>query len=259
MSLKDALPLSLRMRLKQARAAAMDVISPVTEPRVPPRRMTTIGGGDFVVVGEAFARKLIATGLRPDDCLLDVGCGQGRMARPLVGYLTRGRYEGFDVDQAAIVWCRDAYRDVPNFTFTHLNAFNRRYNPVGTEGRVRFPYADGLFDAALAASVFTHMFENRVLNYLEEMSRVLEPGGFALVTVFLKADGPGELGFAHELDANSWTTTPELPEAAVALDEMWFRDSAARVGLQVEDLRRGTCWGGEPGSVQDIVVLRKAG
>ena len=256
-ALKDALPLPARRVIKWAGHAAMDVIKPITAERVPPRRLTSIGGGDFVAIGESFAGLLKAAGLKPDDCLLDVGCGQGRMARPLVGYLVQGRYEGFDVDLAAVQWCRDHYADVPNFTFTHLNAFNRRYNPVGNEGRVRFPYADGLFDAVLVTSVFTHMFENRIVNYIEEMARVMEPGALALVTAYLKGAGAGKLGFAHELDANSWTTTPELQEAAVAVDEMWFRERLADSGLYIRTLERGSCWGEGSGGLQDVMVLEK--
>ena len=256
-ALKDAFPLPARRALKWAGLAALDAVRPITAPRIPPRRHTSIGGGDFAAIGESFFQRLLAAGLGPDHCVLDVGCGQGRMARPLVPFLTSGRYEGFDVDLAAVQWCRDNYDDVANFTFTHLNVFNRRYNPVGAEGRTRFPYADSLFDAALVTSVFTHMFENRTVNYLEELARTLEPGGFALVTAFLKADGPGKLGFAHTLDDHSWTTTPDIPEAAVAFDELWFRERIADAGLRIEKLERGSCWEGGTGNVQDILVLRK--
>ena len=257
MAAKDLLPLRARSALKWAGWTALDLVRPVTEARVPPRRQTSIGGGDFKAIGEAFARRLVAAGLEPGHCLLDVGCGQGRMARPLVGYLTQGRYEGFDVDRAAVEWCRERYGDVPNFAFTHLDVFNQRYNPSGARGLVRFPYANGVFDAVLVTSVFTHMLEADIDLYLAEMARVSEPGAFALVTVFLKGDGPGRLGFAHALGARSWTTTPRVPEAAVAVEEGWFRARAAAAGFAVESLERGSCWGGGEGNVQDVAVLRR--
>ena len=257
MAAKDLLPLPLRTRLKWVRAAVLDAVAPVTEPRVPARRHTTIGGGDFKRVGRAFADRLIREGLRPDDTLLDIGCGQGRMARPLVGYLTGGRYEGFDIDARAVAWCREAYHDVPRFAFTHADVFNARYNPGGATGDYRFPFPDGLFDAALSTSVFTHMLEADIAHYLRELSRVLEPDGFTLVTAFLKGEGPGELGFGHVLGANSWTTVPEIPEAAVAVSETWWRDTVAAAGLRVESLARGSCWGGEGGNMQDVMVLRR--
>ena len=256
MSLKTLLPLRTRIRLKRLGAGVLDALAPRSGHRIPPRRLTTIGSGDFEVIGEAFARRLISEGLRPDGAVLDIGSGQGRMARPLVGYLTQGRYEGFDIDRAAVEWCQGAYRDAPRFRFTHANVYNALYNPSGETGPYRFPFADNIFDAALATSVFTHMREPDVAHYLGETARVLEPDGFALVTVFLKRDGPGTLGFAHELGEHSWTTVPDLPEAAIALEEAWFAGVAERAGLRITSLRRGSCWGGERGSVQDIVVLR---
>jgi len=38
--------------------------------------------------------------------VLDIGCGSGRVAVPLTGYLCAGFYEGFDVDAEMIAWCR---------------------------------------------------------------------------------------------------------------------------------------------------------
>jgi len=258
MAVKDLLPLGARRALKWAGYAALDVIKPVSEARIPPRRRTSIGGGDFKTIGDGFARRLRKAGLKPDHCLLDVGCGQGRMARPLVPYLTGGRYEGFDIDAGAIAWCQDAYSDVSNFTFSYLDIFNARYNPDGAKERVIFPFTDALFDAVLVTSVFTHMFEEDIANYLSEISRVLEPGGFALLTAFLKADGPGRLGFHHTLGENSWTTLPDMPEAAIAVDEFWFRERLADVGLNIQTLDRGSCWDGGTGNVQDVMVVEKA-
>jgi ubiquinone/menaquinone biosynthesis C-methylase UbiE len=38
-------------------------------------------------------------GLRPDEKILDVGCGIGRKTLPLTQYLTKGReYEGIDIN-----------------------------------------------------------------------------------------------------------------------------------------------------------------
>ena len=48
---------------------------------------------------------------RPGERVLDVGCGIGRMARPLAGYLTGdGSYDGFDVNREGIRWCTRRYR-----------------------------------------------------------------------------------------------------------------------------------------------------
>src|SRR5689334_17165570 len=42
--------------------------------------------------------------LQRNHRVLDVGCGCGRMAIPLLSYLDRGSYEGLDVDPKSIEW-----------------------------------------------------------------------------------------------------------------------------------------------------------
>src|SRR5207302_825955 len=72
--------------------------------------------------------------LRRDERVLDVGCGIGRMARPLAGYLgPEGSYDGFDVNREGIAWCQERYAGHPNFRFTAVDLHNRRYNPQGAQ------------------------------------------------------------------------------------------------------------------------------
>ena len=53
-------------------------------------------GGQFEACGIIEREILIQYGLRPDDYVVDVGCGSGRLAKPLADYL-RGPYLGIDV------------------------------------------------------------------------------------------------------------------------------------------------------------------
>src|SRR5687768_13730695 len=70
-------------------------------------------------------------GLKPAGSVLDVGCGRGRIAETLVGYLT-GRYEGFDVDADAVRWCDENITPkAPNFRFKVAALHNTLYNPEG--------------------------------------------------------------------------------------------------------------------------------
>jgi ubiquinone/menaquinone biosynthesis C-methylase UbiE len=46
-------------------------------------------------------------GLSANARVLEVGCGCARLARAFAGYLRpEGRYDGFDVAQVLIEWCR---------------------------------------------------------------------------------------------------------------------------------------------------------
>ena len=50
-AIKSILPVNVRTRLKWAGYAVKDILDPVKDPRVPNRRDTFVGGGDFVAVG----------------------------------------------------------------------------------------------------------------------------------------------------------------------------------------------------------------
>ncbi len=234
-----------------------DVFGP-HDPLVPPRRMQYVGAGDFVATGDEFLGHLTElAGLRPDERVLDAGCGIGRIARPLVGYLDGGSYAGFDVNAPAIGWCQARYPD--HFAFTLVDLYNARYHPTGTQraGTFRFPYADDSFDVALMASVLTHLLEEEADHYLAEARRVLRPGGRLLATFFLLDEGSRTV-IAHGDSALRFldpeqqvaVVSDDAPEEAVAYDEAWVRQ---RLDVR-EPIHRGTWRGGEGRSFQDIVV-----
>ena len=263
--LKQFVPLALRQEIKRQLAAREDRRNPITTPRVPPRAETEIGGGDFEHVGDEFFHILKRHGLTPDMHILDVGCGQGRMARPLVEFLEGGSYNGFDISGTGIKWSQENYADVPNFKFQHVPVFNKRYNPKGTvkASEFVFPYDDNQFDLIFLTSVFTHMFKDDVANYLTQISRVLKPGRKALITWFLlndrarNADAPF-FDFAYDFDDVSKTTTPKNPEAALAFDETFVRALYDKSGLKLEIIEHGT-WArpDSPFQLQDMIIAAK--
>ena len=264
--LKSLIPLPLRTRLKWLGYALRDVIDPVRTPRVPPRRQTFIGGGDFEAVGNRFFNTLKRCGLTPDMDVLDVGCGQGRMARPLIGYLDGGSYTGFDIVSSGIKWCQAHYNDAPNFNFVHADIFNERYNPDGSTpaSDYRFPFDDNRFDLTFLTSVFTHMFRDDIENYLSEIARTLRPGGTGLITWFLLDDisrtsKDAKLEFRFDVDDVSSTTLRENPEAAIAFDARFVRGLYAKAGLEIINIEYGH-WA-RPDSthqLQDMIISRKA-
>jgi SAM-dependent methyltransferase/predicted O-methyltransferase YrrM len=243
---------------------------------LPPRELQDwvgLGGpAVYKATGDEFLGYLVdLCGLQPCDAVLDVGCGSGRMALPLTGYLNReGRYAGFDVAREAIAWCEENISGShPNFDFRVANVRNKRYNPKGKykPSDFRFPYPDGSFDVVLLASVFTHMLPQDVKHYMYEIVRVLKPGGRSLTTFFLlneessalSKEGKGWITFEHEMQG-ARTANVEDPEAAIAYPEAFVRDLYGECGLELrEPVRYGTWCGRTNGmSGQDVVIAVKA-
>jgi SAM-dependent methyltransferase len=263
--LADRAATSLRLRALDAR----DRLTRRADRLTPPRRMDFVGHSDFVATGDEFMHYFTELAeLRRDERVLDVGCGIGRMARPLAGYLSAaGSYDGFDVNRAGIGWCRRRYRRHPSFRFQVADLFNARYNPQGRfrAAEYRFPYDDDAFDVAVLTSVLTHLLQDECDHYLAEVARVLAPGGRMLATFFLLddasraliAEGRSGLDFPDAHDDVA-VLDERVPEEAVAYSDEWVFESLRRHGLVLTQVHPGSWCGREEFvSFQDIVVACK--
>jgi SAM-dependent methyltransferase len=119
-------------------------------------------GGDFEVYGLLLRDALIYHGLAPTNYLIDVGCGSGRLAKPLADYLT-GKYLGIDVVPGLVEYAR---KFVPRTDWRFEVA----------DG-LKIPEADGRADMVCFFSVLTHLLHEESFVYLREARRVLKPGG----------------------------------------------------------------------------------
>ena len=222
---------------------------------------------DYVRVGQQFKQLFIDAGLQPHHAILDVGCGIGRAAAPLVDYLDEaGRYAGFDVMAQAIDWCKAniAVGD-PRFAFLHADMHSDRYNPEGSQpaSRFVFPYPDASFDFVWLGSVFTHLLAPDQVQFAREIARVLKPGGTSVISWYLIDDearantGNGQIAFdfVHALDG-CWTANPEMPEDTIAYDLAPVLAQYDALGLDTLNVALGV-WRRQPMQDQDIIVARK--
>lgn len=239
---------------------------------IPPFNLIRIGGGDFIAIGEEFVRLFIEYAhLKPQETVLDVGCGVGRMAIPLTRYLSKeGRYEGFDIDPEMIEWCQKILTPrFPNFHFQVADVHSEVYNPQGKykASEYRFPYPDNSFDFIYLTSVFTHMLPADIERYLAEITRVMKPDGRCLITYFLLNPessglieaGKSALDFKYRV-SECLTTHPDNPEEALAYEDEKIRQRHAAAGLHICEPVYYGAWCGRSQylSYQDIVLSTKA-
>src|SRR5579871_4883348 len=89
-----------------------------------------VGDGDFLAVGAQLLGNLRDhAGLKPTDRVLDIGCGNGRVAEQLAPFLADGgSYLGFDISKAGVAGCRRRFAGRPHLRFEHLDVRNGEYN-----------------------------------------------------------------------------------------------------------------------------------
>lgn len=108
-------------------------------------------------------------GLRIEEfgSMLDFGCGSGRVVREWRS-LKGVEIFGSDYNADAISWCAE-----------HLPF--ARFEVNGLEPPT--PFDSERFEFVYALSVLTHLPENLQRPWLEELHRILRPGGYLLITV----------------------------------------------------------------------------
>ncbi|HYM33351.1 MAG TPA: methyltransferase domain-containing protein [Candidatus Cybelea sp.] len=237
---------------------------------IPPEELHFVGDGDFLAVGVEFLQWFVRFGgLKPDDRVLDLGCGVGRMALPLTQYVDGGTYDGADVAASGIAWCNENIRSVyGNFRFKHLDLEHPIYNPSGSMRTVDvvLPYADEAFDFVFLTSVLTHLGSDEVRAYAREIRRVLAPKGRCFFTAFMLNEpardglraGKAAIRFDADAEGPEIHADPANPSAAVAFDEDFLLACFLSAGLRRRRPAIYGRWSGRtfPGpTFQDINVL----
>jgi SAM-dependent methyltransferase len=187
-------------------------------PSYPLRTSTGAAGLEFWFgLGDAWAQ-LVSRFLPRDPLVLDIGCGCGKLARFL--HLNPAlRYVGVDLFKPSILWCRRAFAHAADrFRFEHFDGYSALYNPGGAVQvrDYRLPVDVASVDVVVCGSLFTHLLEPDAVHYLAEISRVLKPGGQALVSIH--SEPPEGQLYAGD-------------EARIDVDEDYFLQLCGNAGL----------------------------
>lgn len=197
-------------------------------------------GGGFEQIGPIEVGLLRHFGLPQDGYLIDVGCGSGRLAKPMSSWL-KGRYLGIDLVPALVDHARKI-AGRPDWRFQVIK-------------HIGIPEADAQADMVCFFSVLTHLTHEQSYWYLEEARRVLKPGG-RIVFSFLELREPVHMKIFLE------TVAQMKRKVAMPMNTCIDRETighwAKALDLQVVDIRDGA----EPvvpeGSLgQSVCVLQK--
>lgn len=97
---------------------------------------------------------------------LEIGCGPGRLMRPLSRHF--GEIHGVDISDEMITLAREKLQDIP-----HAHAHHTKNSDLAA-------FADESFDFVYSYAVFQHIPDREMIfQYLRETKRVLKTGGIA--------------------------------------------------------------------------------
>lgn len=181
----------------------------------------------------------------------------------------RSQYVGIDVSKLAIRWCR---REIAsrraNFRFVHADVFHPVYNPRAKKSPelYLFPLPDQEVDFVIAASLFTHFLPEGLEHYIEEIGRVLKPGGRLFSTWFLLdaisdaaiAAGKSLFRPPHRLPTHAEANL-FARERTVAFPRHYVLSVLEKNGLAADRVERGS-WFGEQAAelTHDLIVASRA-
>ena len=226
-------------------------------PGIPPPRLRHRVHGAFDEVaylnaGNVIAREIAARWKRhatsPEPVVLDFGCGPGRVAVHFKDAVPSARMFGSDIDREAIEWASSSLARIGTFDTNTLLPRTR--------------YEDASFDLVYTVSVLTHLDEASQFLWLEELHRVLRPGGLLIATVHgalaTQSCTPAELhtlndrGFVFRTDRTGRFKLDGLPDSYQTTFHTaeYVRDHWTRWFDLVEYIEGGIA------RHQDLVVLK---
>lgn len=235
-----------------------------------PKQFVHTGPRVFPIADSYFELFRTLAGLKPESSVLDVGCGWGRMALPLLDFLKPpGCYLGLDVNRDQVDWANENLAPLAGgFSFRWVDIQNPLYNPDGSLGtqQTTLPGPAGSYDLTVCCSVLTHIPLSEIEHYLREFHRVARPTGRIFISLFLIDDiaqrnidrGLAKFNFVS-VDDDHAVIDLRRPERGVAIREETWHRLVADAGLEPATPTRRGSWSGRASGLdgQDIEILSR--
>jgi SAM-dependent methyltransferase len=147
---------------------------------------------NFFIVGYAVTLDILQFGVicSPAARVFDIGCGCGRVSQfvaPLLDPQSGGDYIGFDTWAEGTRWAtNNISRVYPHVKFRHIGPATQSGYVAAEAYKLDLP--DCSYDAFIANSLFTHLRKDAARTYVEEVARILRPGGKGYISFFASKD-----------------------------------------------------------------------
>ena len=183
----------------------------------PPEGVHSMAQGPMAAAGGIYEADMVADALASAGveiaavrAALDFGCSSGRVTRVLAAAYPRTRWIGCDPNEDAVAWAAAQFPAVRWFA---------------SANEPPLPLADGELDLVYAVSIWSHFEPHFGLRWLEEMRRVLTPGGHLVLTTH------GWTALHYDA-ANARRPLEECVEIerALAREGHWFIDPFGEAG-----------------------------
>lgn len=195
--------------------------------------------------GEMAQRLRWALALDQQHRVLELGCGVARIGRELAPHV--GQWHGVDISGPILKIARQRTAHLPN---VHLHELQRSV----------LPFADNSFDRAYTHLVLFHLDKEDLFIYLNELRRVLRPGGMVYFDTWNLLHPDGWQRFLWELEHHRQKRVkPAHRNQFATSDEIrLYTEKAGLVPLYLHD---ESFWlqtiAGKPGPDIDLDALKQ--
>ena len=167
--------------------------------------------------------------LQPDDQVLELGCGVGRIGRELAPQCRS--WHGVDIAANMLTVAKQRTSHLSNVAFQHLDRTSLSM------------FADASFDKAYAVAVLIHLDKEDVFLYLREVARILRPGGLVYVDTWNLAHAVGWQRWMLEVE--QWAGTDQVGRKDVARNQFCVPHEL-QLYIQHAGLREVVCLADSP-------------
>ena len=197
----------------------------------------------------ATGQVMAALNIQPEDHVLELGCGVGRIGRELAGQCNH--WTGVDISKHMLNHAEERLSHLDNVSFHQLTRTDLQMIP------------DASIDKAYSVAVLCHMDKEDMFLYLQELNRVLKPGGSVFIDTWNLAHPVGWKRWQYEV--RFWQKSEQSQRKDVARNQFCSPDEfqmyLVRAGFELISCFADSPWiqqiGGKDMSSKQLKQERK--